>query len=295
MKVIYKEEQKRIAIQTYKKLKSYANALRVHGYPSRHILFDWVINSQKRGRPSKKSTIKAKRYSYDLKLKAVTLSLEGVNAKQIASELDITTHAIIYDWLKKYRIEGEEGLHPNKLSNKLKVEIILALVNIFPLQILLEELDLKRSSFYYAKLSLSKPDKYHHIRSLIHEISESSFYTYGSPRIWFSLKKRHYSSYIGEITPACKNTVNNNFHATGANKLWLTDIIEFSAKDSKVCLSPVIDCFDGMVVPYATSTSPNQSLVDEMLEKVLSTVKSTDEFKNLVIHTDRGGHYRGGR
>lgn len=39
MKVIYTEAQKKHAIQTYKKYKSYSKTLRVLGYPSRHVLY----------------------------------------------------------------------------------------------------------------------------------------------------------------------------------------------------------------------------------------------------------------
>lgn len=54
----------------------------------------------------------------------------------------------------------------------------------------------------------------------------------------------------------------------------------------------MIDCFDAKVVSYALSNHSDQSLVDEMLEEALSTLEPT-ECKSLVIHTDRGGHYRG--
>ena len=69
---------------------------------------------------------------------------------------------------------------------------------------------------------------------------------------------------------------------------------EFSAKESKLYLSPMIDCFDSKVASYALSNHPDQCLVDEMLEEALTTLDTT-ECKSLVIHTDRGGHYRGGR
>ena len=171
------------------------------------------------------------------------------------------------------------------------------------------------------KSLFKKPDKYAHIRGRIHEIAEENFFTYDSPRIWLVLRtkgikvsekvvrrlmkeelieiryarrKRRYSSYIGEITPACSNIVNNNFHANSPNKIWLTDITEFSAKESKLYLSPMIDCFDGKVVSYALSNHPYQCLEDEMLEGSLSTLDTT-ECKSLAIHTDRGNHYRGGR
>ncbi len=53
MKVTYTLEQKQHAIKTYKRLKSYSKTLRVLGYPSRHVLFDWV---NKRNHKSKSVT-----------------------------------------------------------------------------------------------------------------------------------------------------------------------------------------------------------------------------------------------
>lgn len=56
------------------------------------------------------------------------------------------------------------------------------------------------------------------------------------------IRKKKYSSYAGEISPAVPNFVKRNFHADASNTKWLTDIA------GKVYLSPIIDCFDGLVV-----------------------------------------------
>lgn len=42
MKVIYAPEQKKKAVKTYKKLQSYTKTVRILGYPSLHVLHDWV-------------------------------------------------------------------------------------------------------------------------------------------------------------------------------------------------------------------------------------------------------------
>lgn len=89
-----------------------------------------------------------------------------------------------------------------------------------------------------------------------------------------------------KLLPHVVNIVNNNFHADSPNKICLTDITEFSVKESKLYLSPMIDCFDGKVASYALSNHPDQCLVDEMLEGALTTLDTT-ECKSLVIHTDR--------
>ena len=107
----------------------------------------------------------------------------------------------------------------------------------------------------------------------------------------YARRKRKYTSYIGEITPAVPDLVQRNFHADKPNKLWLTDITEFAAADSKIYLSPLIDCFDGKVVAYSASKNPDNNLVEEMIDKALSSLGKQP--KDLTIHTDRGGHYRG--
>lgn len=40
MKVTYTEEQKQLAVKTYKRLQNYEKTLKVLGYPSWHVLFD---------------------------------------------------------------------------------------------------------------------------------------------------------------------------------------------------------------------------------------------------------------
>ena len=69
--------------------------------------------------------------------------------------------------------------------------------------------------------------------------------------------RRRYSSYEGEVTPAPDNLVNRDFTAERPNEKWLTDITEIKASDGKVYLSPMIDCYDGMVVAHTAGTSPN--------------------------------------
>lgn len=45
------------------------------------------------------------------------------------------------------------------------------------------------------------------------------------------LKRRRYSSYEGETTPAPGNLVNRDFTAEMPNEKWLTDITEIKARD----------------------------------------------------------------
>ena len=78
--------------------------------------------------------------------------------------------------------------------------------------------------------------------------------------MFYARRKRRYSSYEGEISPAAPDLVRRNFHATLPNQIWLTDVTEFAAPDAKVYLSPIIDCYDGKIVSWRTSRSPNKQL-----------------------------------
>ena len=101
--------------------------------------------------------------------------------------------------------------------------------------------------------------------------------------------EKKYSSYKGEITPEVDNIINRDFHAEQPNTKWLTDITEFAIPAGKVYLSPVIDCFDGMVVKWNIGTTPDSILVNKMLEDAIGTLLPSE---HPLVHTDRGCHYR---
>ena len=102
-------------------------------------------------------------------------------------------------------------------------------------------------------------------------------------------KKRAYSSYQGEITPAVPNVLQRDFHADLPNKKWLTDITEFAIPTGRVYLSPMIDCFDGMPVSWRIGISPNAELANGMLDDAVHHLKGGE---CPIVHTDRGCHYR---
>ena len=103
-------------------------------------------------------------------------------------------------------------------------------------------------------------------------------------------RRRRYGSYMGEISPAPDNLLNRDFRAIAPNEKWLADITEFQIPTGKVYLSPVIDCFDGMVVSWSIGTTPNAELVNTMLDAAID--KATANGDRPVVHSDRGGHYR---
>lgn len=54
------------------------------------------------------------------------------------------------------------------------------------------------------------------------------------------------------------------FHAERPNTPWLTDVARFTMDGCKCRPSPVVDCFDGMVVAWRLSRSPDAAMSEGM-------------------------------
>jgi putative transposase len=103
-------------------------------------------------------------------------------------------------------------------------------------------------------------------------------------------KRRRYGSTMGEISTEPENLLNRDFSAGAPNGKWLTDITEFQIPAGKVYLSPMIDCFDGMVVSWSIGTRPDAELVNTMLDAAIGKLAASGD--RPLVHSDRGGHYR---
>ena len=77
--------------------------------------------------------------------------------------------------------------------------------------------------------------------------------------------------------------------ADAPNMLWVTDVTQFTMDGYKCWLSPVVDCFDGMVVSWTLSRSPNADMANRMLLDAVATLRDGE---HPIIHSDRGCHYR---
>ena len=239
--------------------------------------------------------------------------------RQVESlQRDIRNLQLEHDLLKKANeiLKKDLGVSLRLLSNREKTTLVDALRKKYALPELLDRLGLARSSYFYHRSRLGAADKYVAVRRTITDIFESNHRSYGYRRIRASLirqriflsekvvrrlmkqenlkairpKRRGYRSYAGEITPAPENIVNRDFNAKAPNEKWLTDISEFQIPAGKVYLSPMIDCFDGMVVSWSIGTSPNAELVNTMLDTAVETFAGID--RRPIVHSDRGAHYR---
>lgn len=201
------------------------------------------------------------------------------------------------------------------LTNKEKAILIDALRPKYKLSQLLSVVNIPKSSYCYHKKQLALPDKYKDVRAKIITIFEENKRRYGYRRIHATLKNvgiilsekivrrimqeenlvsktikiKKYNSYHGEITPAVPNILERDFKSSQPNEKWVTDITEFNIPAGKVYLSPMVDCFDGAVVSWMISTSPNAELVNIMLDQAINILPKG---AHATIHTDRGAHYR---
>ena len=181
------------------------------------------------------------------------------------------------------------------LTNREKTLLVDALRETYALPALLGKLGLARSSYFYHRAQLQGADKYAEVRQTIAEMLEQNHRCYGYRRIQAALgsqqvfisekvvqrlmkqdrltvasrRRRPYRSYQGEIDQAPENLINRDFQASAPNEKWLTDITEFQLPAGKVYLSPMIDCFYGLVVSW-----------------------SIGGYGQPVVHPDRSAPYR---
>ena len=222
------------------------------------------------------------------------------------------------DLLKKANEILKKGLGVDLqlLTNREKTLLVDALKELYALPELLAQLDLARSSYFYHRTRVKVADKYLAVRQTLTDIFALNHRCYGYRRLQASLtrqcvtisekvvqrlmkqeslviakpKRRRYGPYLGEISPAPENLINRDFHAAAPNEKWLTDITEFQIPAGKVYLSPIIDCFDGLVISWTIGTHPDAELVNTMLDAAIETVGGGND--RPVVHSDRGAHYR---
>ena len=239
-----------------------------------------------------------------------TNEIDALKQQMLEMQLEIDILKETINVLKK-----DPGVCKAPLKNKEKVAIVDALKDRYTLPMLLGKLELAKSSYYYQETRLNRTDKYQELREQISAVFYDNKSCYGYRRIYAVLKKNgttvsekivrqlmregglfprikqknKYSSYKGEISPEVPNLVERDFHAECPNQKWLTDITEFAIPAGKVYLSPIVDCFDGMLPVWTIGTTPNAALVNGMLDKAIATLSPEE---HPLIHSDRGCHYR---
>ncbi|MBT1167319.1 IS3 family transposase [Bifidobacterium simiarum] len=210
-------------------------------------------------------------------------------------------------------------LDPSMLTNGERARVVDAIRGEFGLARALDAMGLKRSTYYYERGAVAAGDRYAVLRARVTGLFEAGGRVWGYRRIHRMLRldaddplvvsekvvrrimreenlrpvylrrAKRWSSYAGEVSEAPANLVKRDFHADAPNRLWVTDVTQFTMDGYKCWLSPVIDCFDGMVVSWTLSRSPNARMANRMLLDAVATLGNDER---PVIHSDRGVHYR---
>lgn len=276
---------------------------------SRETLYNW--KNQLLGREAPASMKRQSKPPADPDKAQVEQQLEALKGELRRLQLE-------HDLLKKANeiIKKDLGVNLQLLTNREKTMLVDALRPAHAVKELLAALDLARSSYFYHRGQIRLGDRYVDVRRTLAEIFERNRRCYGYRRMHASLrrmcislsekvvrrlmkqenliaatpKRRRYGSYLGEISPAPENLINRDFQSAAPNQKWLTDITEFHIPAGKVYLSPIIDCFDGLVVSWSLGTTPDAELVNTMLDTAIETVANGPD--RPIVHSDRGAHYR---
>ena len=177
---------------------------------------------------------------------------------------------------------------------------------------LLQIKGMARATYYYSLKT--RKDKHASLRKSIERIFNENNGSYGYRRVYQQLrtegytinhktvaklmaemglqarrKKVRYRSYKGEVGRIAPNLLERNFQTDGPNRKWVTDITQIDIRGRKCYLSPILDVWNGEIISYAISDSPNLKLVTSMLQKALRKQKSLE---GMLMHSDQGWHYQ---
>ena len=171
-----------------------------------------------------------------------------------------------------------------------------------------------RSTFYYHINRLSSKEKYALENKEINSIFHEHKGRYGYRRITAEMRNRNYvinhktvqrlmaemglkckirkvryRSYKGNVGKVAPNIIERDFVATAPNRKWATDVTQINIGASKLYLSPILDMYNGEIISYNISTSPNLEQVYDMLDKAFGRFDSLD---GLILHSDQGWQYQ---
>ena len=179
---------------------------------------------------------------------------------------------------------------------------------------LLKLRQMARPVFYYHLKRLEIADKYAAEKKEIRDIFHEHKGRYGYRRITAEMRNRGYTinhktvrlimiemglkcqirkvryrSYKGEVGKVAPNIIGRDFATVAPNRKWATDVTQINIGFTKLYLSPILDMFNGEIISYNISTSPNLEQVYDMLDKAFARFESLD---GLILHSDQGWQYQ---
>ena len=179
---------------------------------------------------------------------------------------------------------------------------------------MLKRIKMARSTYYYNIAHLESTDKYQAVCKRISEIFAQHNKRYGYRRVYIQLRNEGYAinhktvqklmqemqlksavrrvryrSYKGDVGRVATNILERDFTAQAPNRKWATDVTEFKIGDKKAYLSPILDMYNGEIISYTISDSPDLRMVMNMVNSAIRKVKPQE---GLVLHSDQGWHYQ---
>ena len=171
-----------------------------------------------------------------------------------------------------------------------------------------------RSVFYYHLKRLQAADKYAQEKEMIRSIFHEHKGRYGYRRVTAEMRNRgfvinhktvqrlmgemclkskirqvRYRSYKGEVGKIAPNIIARDFAADAPNRKWATDVTQINIGATKLYLSPILDMFNGEIISYNLSKSPNLEQIYDMLDKAFAKFDNLD---GLILHSDQGWQYQ---
>ena len=266
----FSDREKRDAVDYYfARDRNVLQTVKALGYPSRPLLMQWVKELfPEEGNRRCKSFKPHVRCSQEEKIQAVMESCKGnLKIAQIAEIYGVTPSAVSI-WRKELLGEGRTLKMIQPPAEDKSIE-----------QLIREKAELE------AKVKRLENDVYK--LQLERDVLEKAG----------DILKKEEGINLDQLTnrekvfliDALRNKYKLNGEYPKPNEKWLTDITEFHIPAGKIYLSPIIDCFDGMVVSWTIGTSPNSELANTMLQKA---IEQLDPSEHPLVHSDRGCHYR---
>ena len=250
--------------------------------------------------------------TYEDKINIYINKKNGMSTIQLSNKYKVGKTTIKYIY-RLIEVHGYNvlGTTKNKYYSPSQKEKIINRLLI----ILIQVSGLAKSVYYYTLSKIDKDDKNKEIIDKIKEIFINNKERYGYRRITLELRnqgynvnhkkvyrimvklglkplkrnKRKYSSYKGTVGKIADNLIERNFSADNPNEKWYTDVTEFNLRGEKCYLSPILDGYNGEVISYNTSKSPNLEQINDMLNKAFDKNNKLD---GLIFHSDQGWQYQ---
>ena len=181
-------------------------------------------------------------------------------------------------------------------------------------------LNVSRQGFYKYLSNKDRPWKYEALAEAIMDILKEDEYndTYGRRRMYQALllkkpegvdipsertvyrvmeqmglihaprRKPHGLTKADKLARKSDDLLKRDFYADKPFKKCVTDITEIKAKDGKLYVSAIFDCFDLGVLGLAMDTNMKADLCVQTLD---NAALAYPEFKGIICHSDRGTQY----